>query len=370
MRTTILLSPALSALLLMGAGCSSSPAPAKSDATPVKASVITVAVPTGQRMLELAGTVEPRQSATLSSQIVAPVRSVRKKDGDRIRKGEVLIELAGAQWEAGAARARSTSSAAQQQAGAEQADFVAAEATWKRYQNLFEKKSVSPHEMDLATARYESAKARRDAALDEQEAAVAGEHEAGAMLGYTSIRAPFDGVVSRRLVDPGAMAAPGAPMMQVQDDGALELHLNVTAADLAHFHAGMSVDAYTDADTGKKFAATVTEISPSADPASHTFLVKLKFDSAAKVHAGTIGHVLVAAGGDPVVELPRSAVLRRGQLTYVLVRSAQEVAEVRYVTLGTERGDKVEVLTGLRAGEALLREPKEEFIGRRIEAQP
>lgn len=369
MRATIALSPTLSVLLL-AAGCTSSPAPAKSGAAPVKASVLTVAVPTGQRMLELAGTVEPRQSAALSSQIVAPVRSVRKKEGDRVRKGEVLIELAGAQWEAGAARARSSSTAARQQAGAAQADYVATEATWKRYQNLYEKKSVSPHEMDLATARYESAKARRDAALAEQEAAVAGEQEAGALLGYASIRAPFDGVVSRRMVDPGAMAAPGAPMMEVQDDGALELRLNVTAADLAHFHAGMSVDAYTAGDTGKKSSATVTEIDPSADPVSHTFLVKLTLDPAAKARAGTLGHVLVAAGGDPVVEVPRSVVLRRGQLTYVLVRSAQEVAEVRYVTLGTERGDTVEVLTGLRAGETLLREPKDEWIGRRIEARP
>ena len=118
-------------------------------------------------------------------------------------------------------------SASQQTIAAADADYALAEATMKRYQMLYDKKSVSPQEYDEVKTRLAAATARRDGAHTGRIQAEAVVSEASTAMGFTKIRAPFDGLVVAKLADAGAMAAPGVPLLTIEDPSRFRLEATV-----------------------------------------------------------------------------------------------------------------------------------------------
>ena len=189
------------------------------------------------------------------------------------------------------------------------------------------------------------------------------------MLGYTRLTAPFNGIVTARMADPGTMAAPGIPLMQVDRTGTLELQVAVDESSIASVHTGMMIQTAIDGLT-QPLQATVAEIVPAADPSSHSFLVKIDLPSMSQVRAGMYGTAQFSSGTRAAILVPRSAVVARGSLECAYVLDGREIAQLRYLTLGGTYGDLVEVLSGIAPGEQLVDAPADrDFAGKRIATQ-
>ncbi len=303
--------------------------------------------------VEAVGTVRAEETSTLSAEILATVRDMRVHEGQRVRRGDVLVILDDAQQQAALERAQAAVQAAQQDIAAAEADYGLAQSTLSRYQGLYEKKSVSPHEFDEIQARYKAAAAHRDAAQAGLGQARAAQAQAQAMLSYTRIRAPFDGMVTAKNVDPGALASPGVPLLTVEDTRRFRLEASVDESDLRFVKQGAATPIVIEA-AGGELTGKVAQIVPAADPASRTFVIKIELPGNPQLRSGLFGRAHFSRGERDSIVVPETAVFDRGQMKGVYVVGADGLIDLRFVTLGKRTGDKVEVLSGLAGGERLI----------------
>lgn len=292
-------------------------------------------------------------------------------EGDAVRAGQTLVILDGATLKSAAEQAEAAMKAAENQQTAAQSNADLAASTLARYKQLQAEKSVSPQEMDEVTRRAESASAQVDALRAQTNAMKAQQRGARTMLGYTRIVAPFSGVITARMVDPGALASPGVPLIQIDSAGPLQLQTTVAESAIAAVHRGMKVDVSIDSAPSAPPAGTVSEIIPAADPSSHSFLVKIDLPSSKDLRAGMYATAQIPAGTKQAILVPRSAIVLRGSLPCAYVLDANGVAQLRYLTIGATHGGNVEILSGITAGEKLVDDPADrELAGKRIEVQP
>jgi RND family efflux transporter MFP subunit len=293
---------------------------------------------------------------------------VRVHEGDRVQRGEVLAVIDDAQPQAAVARATAADAAAQQELVAAQSDLTLADSTLKRYQTLYERKSVSPQEFDEVKARQQAGQARRDMAQAGQAQAKAALTQARTSLGYTRIRAPFDGVVTEKNADPGTLASPGMPIFTVEDVRRYRLEATVNETDLRYLRIGQQVPVTIDA-LDHELTGKVAQIVPAADPGSRSFLVKIDLPADTRLHSGLFGRAQFSRGEKPALLIPRTAVLERGQLQAVFVLDQNKVAALRYITPGKPFEAKIEVLAGLQDGERIVASPGElDLSGKHVEA--
>ena len=323
--------------------------------------------------LRATGTVHARETAVVSAQVIGRIEQVMVREGDSVRTGQTLVVLDDAASRAQVEQAQAGVRAAQNAQAAAQTNAALAASTLGRYKQLESEKSVSPQEMDEVSRRAESAAASVDAMRAQTDAARAQESGARTMMSYTRLVAPFAGVVTSRMADPGTMAAPGVPLLQVDETGALQLDATVDESVIGAIHKGMRVQVSADGGpstigAGPGLAGTVTEIVPVADPLSHSFLVKIDLPSSSQARAGMYGAAEFANGARQAILIPRSAVVLRGSLNCVYVLDHDGIAQLRAITLGAAQGSLVEVLSGVSARERLVDVPSDrDFAGKRIE---
>lgn len=360
----------LSAIVLAGAGCQSTPPVQSSTPETVPAQVVQAQQEQAPTLLNATGTVHARETATLSAQIMGRVVQVTVHAGDTVKPGQTLAILDGATLHASVAQAQAAVLAAQNQEAAAKSQATLAASTLARYKQLETEKSVSPQEMDVVTRRSEAAAAQLAAASAQAEAASAQAASARTMLSYTNIVAPFAGVVTARMADPGVMAAPGVPLLQVDRTGPLQLQTTVDESAIAAVRLGMKVPVSVTG-LATPLNGVVEEIVPAADPSSHSFTVKIDLPASSKLRAGMYGVAAFPMGSHQAVLIAASAIVQRGSLSYAYVLDEHNMAQLRYVTLGSAHGNQVEVLSGLAAGERVVNAPADrDFAGRRIEVQP
>ena len=193
------------------------------------------------------------------------------------------------------------------------------------------------------------------------------------MMSYMRLVAPFAGVVTARVADPGTVAAPGVPILQVEQAGALQLDATVDESAMGAVQKGMRVQVAIDGGASTsageaRLPGIVAEIVPAADPSSHSFLVKIDLPSSSRMHSGLYGTAEFSNGVRQAILIPRSAVVSRGSLNCAYVLDGQGIAQLRYLTLGAPQGNLVEVQSGLSAGEKLVDSPSDrDLAGKRIE---
>jgi RND family efflux transporter MFP subunit len=319
--------------------------------------------------LEAVGTVRASQSSQVASQMMGNIVEIRVHEGDRVQRGQILAVIEDAQARAAHDRATAAAAAAQQEVQATQSDLNLSETTLKRYQDLFDKKSVSPQEFDEVKARFQSAQARHDMARAGEAQAQAALAQARTALDYTRLRAPFDGFVTEKKADAGTLASPGMPLFTVEDPRRYRLEAAVDEADIALVRIGAPAPVHIDAFDAQ-LAGKVVQIVPAADPATRSFLVKIDLPADARLRSGLFGRAQFVRGERTSVVVPRSAVVQRGQLQGVYVVDSNHVASLRYVTLGRTSGEQVEILSGLDGNEQIIALPADRDLGgKRIEAQ-
>lgn len=313
--------------------------------------------------LEAVGTVRATQTSQVSSQVMGNILEIRAHEGDLVQGGQVLATIDDAQPRSAVDQAIAAVTAAEKELSAADSDLALAGATLKRYQQLYEKKSVSPQEFDEIKARYQSAEARRDMARARQAQANAGLAQARTSLGYTRIRAPFAGVVTERRADAGMLASPGMPIFTIEDTRSYRLEVTVDESELRFVRIAQVSQVTIDALGNVQLSGKVVQIVPAADPASRSFLVKVELPADARLRSGLFGRARFSRGERSALLIPRTSLVERGQLQGIYVLDANQIAGLRYVTLGKSAGEQIEILSGLQDGEKLVAAPGDRELG-------
>ncbi len=368
MKRVLLFSSGLLPALLLG--CSQTKPATTTTPTAQAQLVHSVAQPMPQT-LQMTGTVHAKETAVISPQVPGHIRQVLVQAGDRVRAGQLLVVLDDAAMQSAVQQAAAAQAAVEKQQAAAETNAQLASGTLARYQMLKDEKSVSPQEFD-EVQKHSQAAALQLQALEAQSAgAKAAVEGARTQLGYTSLHAPFAGIVTARMADPGTLAAPGVPLLQVDRDGPLQVYTTVDESLISTVRIGMKVAVGIEGFDAAEISGTVAEIVPAADPASRSFLVKLDLPAVKNLRAGMYATAGFPGATKPMILAQQSAVVMRGSLACIYALDQDGVAQLRYVTIGSRHGDQVEILSGAAAGEALVNNPGDrDLAGRRIEAQP
>ena len=336
--------------------------------------VATAATLTQPVVLEAGGVVRARTTATLVARIMAPVREVRVRPGDHVRAGQVLVVLDDRDLAANARMARSSATAADQglsaatsERDAASAALVLARASHERVSGLYAKKSATSQELDEAVAGLRAAEASvasADARVKQAEAARVGASAGGDAASVTAsfaiITAPFSGIVTEKLVEPGNMAAPGTPLVRVEDAGGFRLEVSVDESRAQYVRGGSRVEVVVDgaAPGGQALDTTgeVSEVARAMDADARAFLVKITLPELDSLRSGMFGRARLPGAERRIVSIPKGAVVRNGQLTSVFVVDKGR-AQLRLVSLGEASSGVVEVLAGLSDGETVVVAP-------------
>lgn len=311
------------------AGCSESAADqSAAPLPPVSVSVARVAAVESPLLTEITGSVRSVQRATLAAKVMGSVADLPVTLGQRVAAGELLLKLSAPEIAARVAQAR--------------AQLNVATRDLERERTLLAK-GASTSEL---VRSLEDRAAGTEALL----------REAETMLGYTELRAPFAGVIARKFVDAGDLAAPGQPLLGL--DGLDGFQIDAAVPDsLAGPLAPDQPLAVTVPSTGRRFTGTVAEISSATDATARTVLIKIAIPAGAEVRPGQFARV--ALPGQPVRALlvPATAVSRVGQMERVFVSGPDQRAVLRLVKTGATHGDRIEILSGLDEGETVVVAP-------------
>lgn len=314
----------------------------------IKASTATAQVAEIPVSVEVRGTVEAERSAAITSRVTAMVSRVHIKAGDRVGRGQPLIQID--PTTANGQVSQATGALAQARAA-----LALAERNYQRFQTLKEKNAASELELDMARMQFEQAQG----AVEQAEGAVAA---ASSVAEESIVRAPFAGLVVRRMVEVGDLAAPGRPLLMLDSERGRRLSLAVPASLTAQSDLavgtilGVTIDGREDLGT---IQGKIVERSPAADPMSHSFEVKVELPESATdadpIASGTTGRARIPTGRRDAISIPNDAVHRQGGLTFVVTLDDDNRTESRIVTLGRElTSDSVEVLSGLSGDETVL----------------
>ncbi|HET7220468.1 MAG TPA: efflux RND transporter periplasmic adaptor subunit [Vicinamibacterales bacterium] len=353
------------------AGCGSTPKETAPEAAAVKLQTVRVQSSELAATFEAGGIVRGRSIAPIASRILAPVVDVHVRAGDRVRRNAPLVtldgrEIAANRTQAAAALAGSVESARAAEGAVRSAEAAVtlARATHERIRVLHGKRSATAQELDQATsalaaadAQLTSARANLAASTAARDAARAASDAVTIAGSYTVLRAPFDGIVTERSVDPGVMATPGVPLLTIEDPAAQRLEVAMDEARASQVELGQTVDVQVgDAGTAAWTPARVGEVA-RIDPASHSFLVKIDLPKNPGLRSGAFGRARFAGPSRKTVVVPSTAIVRRGQLAFVFVVPGDGRARLQPVSIGAVSGDRVEVLTGVSEGDQIVASP-------------
>lgn len=314
----------VAALLLTGCGQGESARSAEQDPPVQTIPAVRLAVRQSAGVFRAAGVVRARERAEISTRMAGRIESVRVRPGDRVRAGQLLATLDGATVDASVDQVA--------------AALELATTNLRRVERLYADSAVPVVQLEQARASHAQATAQAKAAANERR--------------YTSLTAPFAGVVTARSADPGDLATPGRPLIVIEGDGAREIVLAVPEPVAARLKRGQTITTRIGSDE-RPVTAQVAAIVPAADPASRTIEVRL---TTAHKLAPNLTAVADLPGGAeaPGLLVPRSAIVARGQLTGVFLFAPDSTVRLRWIRLGRHLGDQVEVLSGLIDGDLVV----------------
>lgn len=331
-------------LVLVAMACGGSKTAAKGESIPPvssrmgKAEVVSV-----PQQVEVSGTVEAARQAAVSSRVMANVTAVLVHQGDAVKAGQVLVEIDPRTADGQVAQARGA-------LGQAQAGLALAQRNHERFKALAAKGAASELELDMANMQYEQAKA----AVAQAQGAV---EAASSVAKESRVVAPFAGRVSAKMVDIGDLAAPGRPLVSIESATGRRLVVAVPESTLvaSGLKIGSVVPLRLDAFQAQgESHGTVAELAPGADPASHTFMVKIELEGS-ESPTGVAGRAWISTGERQAIVVPASAVMAQGGVTMVVIRDASGLARTRVVTTGAPLPDgRIEALSGLAGGEDVL----------------
>jgi len=321
---------------------------------------------------EFPGRVESKGELTLASKVAGFVKEVKVEEGQRVKKGQLLLALDDKDIRARIRALREAGGALERQKAALSSRLAYAQANYRRYSQLLKEDAVTREEFDRVQSQYQ-ALAQEEKALEFRIKETASQARALAQtLKYTSIRAPYDGVVTSRMVDPGTYVNPGTPLMSLVSQGSGYWFVaQLDEAYLDKVKKGEEVFLHIK-PLGLSARARLALVVPRVDPGTGGFRVKVDVSSL-PVKTGMFGRLYLVVKRTSRVLVPWRAVVRRGNLRAVYTVDRDRVIHFRIIRTGRSYGKVqgqwmpveispesgkeglwVEVLGGLEAGETIV----------------
>lgn len=325
--------------------CGSEDSPKEEQPTPVPVRTTKVTPQPIAYPMTYSGTVEPIDKVSLSTKATGWIDKIYVEEGQSVQKGAPLIKVRSKDIEAKRGQVEAAIAEAQ-------AHFKNAETNFQRIKTLYEKKAATQKELDDTQTAFDGARARLNAVQ-------ARKKEIEEMLQYTFLKAPFDGSVTRKMLDAGDLANPGQPILQVENSAKVKVVAKVPEKEIQALRVGMPVRILIPASHIGSNDSSVTypidRIVPSADPLSRQFDVHVIVDnSAGSIKPGMFARVQGGSSEGALLMVPKQAVFRRGQLQGLYVVNSENIAHLRWIRTGMEDGDQVEITSGLTIGEAVV----------------
>lgn len=314
--------PFSAALLAAGLACGSKP----QDAVRMLPTATVTCVPSvAAEGTWVAASLESRDQAVLATRYAGALKAILVREGDRVKAGQLLAQLDDGDLRGGRDAAR--------------AALDAAQAQQARIAKLFAQTAATQAELDQANTGLAQAKA--------------GLEGAKANLRYTELRAPFDGTIRSRSASPGAFVGPGQPILTL-DGGGLELKTSLTDAEAAGLKTGQDIAFSVDGAVGN---ARILALATGADPLTHRRDMRATVLEPSGLKPGAFARIRVSGVASGATRwIPTSALVHRGGLTGVFVVEDGKAA-LRWLSIGQQQGDRVEILAGLKADDPVVERP-------------
>ena len=341
----MILTRCLLAAALLPAGCGSKEesitavASATSQET-IQAEVVEITYASVPIRIDVTGQVAAIFHAALSSRIQGTIDTLFVREGTPVVKGQMLIQLDNRDVRADLARAS--------------AEVENTKAQLDRMNQLYTQDAVSKQEMENATRAYRVAEANRTTVL--------------AQLSYTIVKAPFDGVITEKMVEAGELASPGQLLLKMENQRQLRLHATVAERDLRSISLGDKISVVIDALGEQAMAGVVGQILPTGDSQTHTFTVKVDLPAEPGLKTGMFGRFQLDKGTRKTILVPWTAVVEHGELTSVFAVGSDQIAHLRWVKVGRRLDQHVEILSGVNVGESVLLDATRGIEGAAVKA--
>ena len=354
-------------VLIMAVSACSSNEKKETTVTIDSAISVTVASPlvSGQSDLQVSGQIEALQTANISTRMMGYITSMKVKTGDHVVKGQLIATISND--DIVAKRAQSDAAILSADMGVKNA-----QKDMERFNNLFKQQSATAKELDNVTLAYQMAKSQLESARQIR-------NEISATLKYTNLSAPFDGIVTQKLLDAGSMATPGMPLATIEKIGSYQVSVAIPENVVGLVKSGV-IATVTISASDKVFKGAVNQISQSSQFTGGQYMAKVRVpdDQMQGLFSGMYANVSIPitkvarkADTEYQVLVPLKCIDHKNQLTGLYTIGSNNTALLRWVTLGKVVGDQVEVLSGLA--------PDEEFIvsatgrlfnGRKVNIKP
>ena len=306
------------------------------------------------------GSIQPERKADLRAEVGAVVLQVLKENGDVVKRGDVLVKL-----DETAIRDSLSSAEASARSAAQALDQAERQVT--RMKTLRASGMTSVQAMD-------DAEVRRNAAASEVAAARSRAAQARQQLSRTSVRAPFDGVVSERKVSAGDTAAPGKELVKVIDPSSMRFEGRVSADRIGAVKVGQTVNFRINGYAGQEFQGVVKRVDPAANEVTRQVEVLVAFAPGAQPPrvSGLYGEGRIESETTSALMLPDGAMVKSGDKAYTWRLNGKSLQKADLV-LGARdaRTGFYEIKSGLASGDQVLRHPTSALKdGQKIEMAP
>ncbi|WP_340679699.1 efflux RND transporter periplasmic adaptor subunit [Paraglaciecola sp.] len=291
------------------------------------------------KMESAPASLKARETTLISSRILARIEKINVRAGDQVTQGMPLIVLENSGLKSQVAQAKSK--------------LASLQGTMEEAKNALQRTQNLKQQGLAATAELEQAQAMFTRLSGEVQTATQAQKEAEVTLGYSTILAPIAGRIVERKAEPGNMATPGQPLLALYNPMSLLIEADVREALATQLSLGQQLSVYIDS-LDMQIPATISELVPAADPNAHSFVVKADIQFNEKLRPGMFARLQIPLDQESVILVPLEMVESFGQLDRVWVLNDHQLSR-RFVRLGELHGDKIEVISGLKAGEIISR---------------
>ena len=305
---------------------------------------------------EAAGTIQSKTISVISSRIMGAVTDVLVKQGDKVVAGQKLLLIDDNDLAQRLKAAQASHNEVMKSLETAKSNRTLAETTYNRYKQLYDEKAISGQEMDQMTNQKQRAVLDFQRVQASVEAAKANLNQAKINLDFSQITSPIDGIVTRKNIDKGSMATPGTPLMTIEDNAGYKVETSVDESMANQMSVSMPVNVAVDS-ISKTFKGVVSEVVPSIDASSRTFVVKAVITEDPNEHSLTNGlyaRVLIPQKSRSILAVPTTAIVQKGQLVGVYVVGKENRTSYRMIRTGKTFGGDIEVLSGLNDGEKIV----------------
>lgn len=306
----------------------------------VKAEVVQLKSTEKLKENRFSGKVIADNKLILSTKILGQVEQVLVKEGEKITKGQLLVKIKSNDLSA----KHNTAVSGVKTAELNMENMI---KNYDRIKNLFDKGSATQKELeDMSTAK--------EAAITQYNQAKQQLAEINDYLSYANLTSPINGFISKKMMNVGDMAAPGQPVLALESMDELKVEVNVPEFEIHKFETNDSVTVSVDAVNAKDLVGTVERIVPSSTYSGQYKVVLVLNKENPQLKPGMFAQVNLLKDKTMKLLVPKSSIIQKGQLTGLYTVNQQNEAMLRWVRLGKDYGDHVEVLSGLIEGEQLV----------------